>query len=164
MFAEEAEGLHAKLDGEDRGQGIRDSYMQLWKVVRLPAVRKLALVLLAFRLAVLPAEQAAPLKLLEKGVSKEALAGLVCRLLLTILMATSCCSPQSVLPVWPGLPADGRCTIALCGELGHALTHKRPAALCPWLTFWEGELMNHHAVSAIAILSVPLKHKWQCRC
>lgn len=55
-----------------------DSYTQLWGVVRLPAVRKLAMVLLAFRLAVLPAEQAAPLKLLEKGVSKEALAGLVC--------------------------------------------------------------------------------------
>ena len=33
--------------------------------------------LLAFRLGVLPAEQAAPLKLLDKGVSKEALAGLV---------------------------------------------------------------------------------------
>ena len=40
-------------------------------------MRQLALVLLAFRLGVLPAEQAAPLKLLEKGVSKEALAGLV---------------------------------------------------------------------------------------
>ncbi len=40
-------------------------------------VRQLSLVLLAFRLGVLPAEQAAPLKLLEKGVSKEALAGLV---------------------------------------------------------------------------------------
>ena len=78
VSAEEAEGLHAKLDGEDRGRGIRDAYTQLWEVVRLPAVRKLALVLLAFRLAVLPAEQAAPLKLLEKGVSKEALAGLVC--------------------------------------------------------------------------------------
>ena len=78
--AEEADGLHAKLDAEDRGRGIRDAYTQLWEVVRLPAVRKLALVLLAFRLAVLPAEQAAPLKLLEKGVSKEALAGLVSRL------------------------------------------------------------------------------------
>jgi len=76
MLAEE-EGLYGKLNGEDRGTGIRDSYAQLWAVVRLPAVRNLALVLLAFRLAVLPAEQAAPLKLLEKGVSKEALAGLV---------------------------------------------------------------------------------------
>lgn len=40
-------------------------------------VRRLAAVLLTMRLAVLPAEAAAPLKLLEKGVSKEALAGLV---------------------------------------------------------------------------------------
>lgn len=77
MCAEEIEGFHGKLNGKDRGQGIREAYGQLWGVVRLPAVRKLALVLLAFRLAVLPAEQAAPLKLLEKGVSKEALAGLV---------------------------------------------------------------------------------------
>ncbi|CAL5220582.1 g2620 [Coccomyxa viridis] len=75
--AEELESFHLKLNGEDRGVGIMDSYKQLWGVVRLPAVRRLALVLLAFRLAVLPAEQAAPLKLLEKGVSKEALAGLV---------------------------------------------------------------------------------------
>lgn len=57
--------------------GIREAYGQLWGVVRLPAVRKLALVLLTFRLGMLPAELAAPLKLLEKGVSKEALAGLV---------------------------------------------------------------------------------------
>jgi len=42
-------------------------------------VRELALVLLVFRLGVLPAEQAAPLKLLEKGVAKEALAGLARR-------------------------------------------------------------------------------------
>ena len=49
-------------------------------VNRMPAVlqvRRLAAVLLTMRLAVLPAEAAAPLKLLEKGVSKEALAGLV---------------------------------------------------------------------------------------
>lgn len=83
MLAEE-EGLYGKLNGEDRGTGIRDSYAQLWAVVRLPAVRNLALVLLAFRLAVLPAEQAAPLKLLEKGVSKEALAGLVRQLLFLV--------------------------------------------------------------------------------
>ncbi len=42
-------------------------------------MRELALVLLVFRLGVLPAEQAAPLKLLEKGVAKEALAGLARR-------------------------------------------------------------------------------------
>jgi hypothetical protein len=45
-----------------------------WPVLQ---VRRLAAVLLTMRLAVLPAEAAAPLKLLEKGVSKEALAGLV---------------------------------------------------------------------------------------
>ena len=57
--------------------GIWQAYAQLWAVVRLPPVRELALLLLAFRLGCLPAEQAAPLKLLDKGVSKEALAGLV---------------------------------------------------------------------------------------
>jgi hypothetical protein len=46
-------------------------------VVRLPAVRLLAVVLVTCRLAVLPAEAIAPLKLLEKGATKEALAGLV---------------------------------------------------------------------------------------
>jgi PAT family acetyl-CoA transporter-like MFS transporter 1 len=69
--------LHGKGDQEERMLGLREAYAQLFAVVRLPAVRKLALVLLAFRLGMLPAEQAAPLKLLEKGVSKEALAGLV---------------------------------------------------------------------------------------
>lgn len=47
------------------------------RVVQLPAVRLLAVVLVTCRLAVLPAEAAAPLKLLEKGATKEALAGLV---------------------------------------------------------------------------------------
>ncbi len=79
--AEEEMSLSGKGEsggsGEEPVVGIREAYEQLWGVVRLPAVRKLALVLLAFRLGMLPAEQAAPLKLLEKGVSKEALAGLV---------------------------------------------------------------------------------------
>ena len=44
-------------------------------------LQMLALVLLTCRLGMLAAEAAAPLKLLERGVSKEALAGLV-RLLL----------------------------------------------------------------------------------
>lgn len=78
LRAEEGEA-HGKGEGEEREVGIREAYAQLWSVVRLPAVRKLALVLLAFRLGMLPAELAAPLKLLEKGVSKEALAGLVRR-------------------------------------------------------------------------------------
>jgi hypothetical protein len=45
----------------------------------------LALVLLTCRLGMLAAEAAAPLKLLERGVSKEALAGLVSLLLLLLL-------------------------------------------------------------------------------
>ena len=57
--------------------GVRAAYGQLWAVVKLPAVRSLAVVLLLLRLGMLPAESAAPLKLLERGVSKEALAGLV---------------------------------------------------------------------------------------
>ena len=44
----------------------------------------LALVLLTCRLGMLAAEAAAPLKLLERGVSKEALAGLVSLLLLLL--------------------------------------------------------------------------------
>ena len=57
---------------------LADAYEQLWRVIRLPSVRVFAVLLVTFRLAVLPAEAVAPLKLLEKGVSKEALAGLVC--------------------------------------------------------------------------------------
>ena len=57
--------------------GLVDAYEQLWRVIRLPSVRVFAVLLVTFRLAVLPAEAVAPLKLLEKGVSKEALAGLV---------------------------------------------------------------------------------------
>lgn len=56
---------------------LKEAYAQLWQVIRLPPVRRLALVLLTFRLAMLPAEAVGPLKLLEKGVSKEALAALV---------------------------------------------------------------------------------------
>ncbi|KDD74107.1 acetyl-coenzyme A transporter 1, partial [Helicosporidium sp. ATCC 50920] len=56
---------------------IRDAYRQLLRVTALPSVRRLALVLVVCRLGMLPAESIAPLKLLEKGVSKEALAGLV---------------------------------------------------------------------------------------
>ena len=57
--------------------GVRAAYGQLWGVVQLPAVRRLAVLLLVLRLGMLPAESAAPLKLLERGVSKEALAGMV---------------------------------------------------------------------------------------
>ena len=62
---------------EEREEDVREAYVQLWGVVKLPSVRLLALLLLIARLGMLAAESAAPLKLLEKGASKEALAGLV---------------------------------------------------------------------------------------
>lgn len=77
-------GMHVGAVGLEEGgeeptgaQGVREAYKQLWAVMRLPAVKRLSVMLLLFRLGMLTAEQAGPLKLLEKGVSKEALAGLV---------------------------------------------------------------------------------------
>lgn len=55
----------------------KEAYKQLWAVIRLPAVCQLILFLVTCRLGFLVAESAYSLKLLEKGVSKEALAGLV---------------------------------------------------------------------------------------
>ncbi|KAL6784386.1 hypothetical protein ACKKBF_B01590 [Auxenochlorella protothecoides x Auxenochlorella symbiontica] len=56
---------------------VSQAYWQLLRVINLPAVKRLAVVLIVCRLGMLPAEAAAALKLLEKGVSKEALAALV---------------------------------------------------------------------------------------
>lgn len=53
------------------------AYTQLFSILRLPAVQSLALLLIFGRLGMLTVESAVALKLLEKGVSKEALAGLV---------------------------------------------------------------------------------------
>lgn len=58
---------------------------------------------LTCRLGMLPAEQAAPLKLLEKGVSKEALAGLVllefpCELASAVLAGRWAASPNPFGP------------------------------------------------------------------
>jgi Acetyl-coenzyme A transporter 1 len=64
-------------DNVEEEEDLREAYAQLWRVVNLPTVRLLAVLLMIARLGVLPAETAGPLKLLEKGVSKEALAGLV---------------------------------------------------------------------------------------
>lgn len=78
-------------------------------------VRQLALVLLAFRLGVLPAEQAAPLKLLEKGVSKEALAGLVRSFSVYLCFSFCykvCCS--TVAGRAGGARDDGRSESAAC--------------------------------------------------
>jgi MFS transporter, PAT family, solute carrier family 33 (acetyl-CoA transportor), member 1 len=56
---------------------IAPAYRRLADVMRLPAVQQLCLLLLTCRLAVLPAEAAAALSLSEKGVPRQALAGLV---------------------------------------------------------------------------------------
>ena len=51
-------------------EGIATAYAQLWSVVKLPAVGRLSVILVACRLAFLCAESAASLKLIEKGVPK----------------------------------------------------------------------------------------------
>jgi len=56
---------------------IRKAYSQLFRTIQLPPVKLLCVLLIVSRLAMLPAESASALKLLEKGVSKEALASLV---------------------------------------------------------------------------------------
>lgn len=62
---------------QERWLEIQSAYQQLWGVVKLPAIWQLSLLLLTYRLGVLPAEGAASLKLLDKGVAKEALAALI---------------------------------------------------------------------------------------
>lgn len=67
-----------KSEKLDEGQkSLLDTYRQLWSVIRLPALRRLAFVLLTCRIGVMAAEGAGALKLLEKGVARESLAGLV---------------------------------------------------------------------------------------
>jgi hypothetical protein len=84
-------------EGLEEPPPLREAYLQLWRVVRLPAVRQLALVLVICRLGMLTAEAAAPLKLLEKGASREALAGLV--------SAPLClCFPQESVALLAPLP------------------------------------------------------------
>ena len=56
---------------------VAAAYADLAAVARLPAVRRLGVLLLTCRLAVLPAEAVAPLALASKGVSTQAVAGLV---------------------------------------------------------------------------------------
>jgi len=70
---------HTNKSPSDPSSGVRilKAYSQLWNTIQLPPVRLLCIVLIVARLAMLPAESVAPLKLLEKGVSKESLAGLV---------------------------------------------------------------------------------------
>ncbi|KAG2434741.1 hypothetical protein HXX76_007630 [Chlamydomonas incerta] len=77
-----ADPASGALAGTGSGSGsvmseLADAYMGLWRVVRLPAVWRLSALLLTYRLGVLAAEGAASLKLIDKGVAKEALAFLV---------------------------------------------------------------------------------------
>ena len=55
---------------------VRSAYADLAAVARLPAVRRLAVVLVTCRIAVLPAEAVAPLALAAKGVPTSSLAAL----------------------------------------------------------------------------------------
>ncbi|CAG9466014.1 unnamed protein product [Pedinophyceae sp. YPF-701] len=69
---------------------VKGAYAQLLGVLRLPALWHLAVLLVAYRLPVIPAEQAGSLKLLGKGVSRETLSGLYvvqfpCELLSAVL-------------------------------------------------------------------------------
>ncbi|GIL91611.1 hypothetical protein Vretifemale_19225 [Volvox reticuliferus] len=82
---------------------LRYSYLQLWRVVRLPAVWRLTALLLTSRLGTMAAEAAASLKLIDKGVAKEALAFLVLFQfpleLLSALVAGRWAASHS--PYWP---------------------------------------------------------------
>lgn len=99
--------VEGDVKSPEESGNIIDAYKQLWQVIKLPAVRRFALVLITFRLGMLPAEQAAPLKLLEKGVSKEALAGLVllefpCELASAVLAGRWASSPTPFTPFMTG--------------------------------------------------------------
>jgi hypothetical protein len=101
---------------------VVDAYLQLWGVARLRPIWALSLLLVTYRLGVLPAEGAASLKLLDKGVSKEALAALVLFQfpveLVSAVVAGRCGGgargvkgPGRCLPptaAWTSLPCRGR--------------------------------------------------------
>ncbi|GLI67167.1 hypothetical protein VaNZ11_011380 [Volvox africanus] len=82
---------------------LSDAYLQLWRVARLPAVWRLTALLLTSRLGTMAAEAAASLKLIDKGVAKEALAFLVLFQfpleLLSALVAGRWAASHS--PYWP---------------------------------------------------------------
>ncbi|DBB18433.1 TPA: hypothetical protein ACH3X3_000077 [Trebouxia sp. C0006] len=135
---------------------IGEAYRQLWEVVKLPAVRRFAVVLVTFRLGMLPAEQAAPLKLLEKGVSKEALAGLVllefpCELASAVLAGRWASSPTPFTPFMLGYKI--RLVMAAAVTLvvyyfpsgaSSLLSHPKPflmLAVCGLLTSFTSTLM-----------------------
>lgn len=135
---------------------ISEAYTQLWEVIRLPAVKRFAVVLVTFRLGMLPAEQAAPLKLLEKGVSKEALAGLVllefpCELASAVLAGRWASSPTPFAPFMLGYKI--RLVMAACvttvvfyfpSGASSLLSHPGPfllLAVCGLITSFTSTLM-----------------------
>ena len=129
--------LPADEEGEEVLEGVagvRSAYGQLWGVVKLPAVRRLAALLLLLRLGMLPAESAAPLKLLERGVSKEALAGMASPALLPAPAAlwhrlrwAVKLDRATAVPL--KLPERSVSKAALAGMVGH----HPPARVCPGL-------------------------------
>ncbi|XP_066295927.1 acetyl-coenzyme A transporter 1-like [Branchiostoma lanceolatum] len=58
----------------DEQHGIVSTYLQLWDVVRLPAVKAYAIILLTHKIGFAAADAATGLKLIEKGVQRENLA------------------------------------------------------------------------------------------
>jgi len=74
---DEAAGALAAAGGASSLAEVVEAYRQLWGVMKLPAVWALTAFLLTYRIGVLAPESAYSLKLIDKGVSKEALAFLV---------------------------------------------------------------------------------------
>lgn len=65
---------HEKQDVEEEKIGIRETYKQMYAVLRLPTVLSLSVVLLTCKIGFAAAESVASLKLVEYGMKKEKLA------------------------------------------------------------------------------------------
>jgi len=63
-------------DPEDELEGLRDAYVAMYRVLRLPAIQKLALHLFTRSLAFIPADVMAPGRLQDRGFPKESLASI----------------------------------------------------------------------------------------
>lgn len=101
-------------------EGIATAYAQLWSVVKLPAVGRLSVILVACRLAFLCAESAASLKLIEKGVPKVRCRASLHELVLIYMLTTY--MPISVLMLW--------------GQGFGTRTQTAPHVLVPCHTLW----------------------------
>jgi MFS transporter, PAT family, solute carrier family 33 (acetyl-CoA transportor), member 1 len=79
------------------------AYTELWAVLQLPAVRQLSMLLLVYRLAFSPVEIATALKLVDRGVSRETVAGV--NLLMTpVEMAVAVLAGRLAVQRGPGTP------------------------------------------------------------